>query len=354
MHIPEGYLSPQTCLVMGAAVVPFWRRALAAVEAGGQRTRLPWIAAGAAFAFAIQMLNVPVPDGTTAHATGAALVAVALGPWAALLALTVALAIQALVFGDGGLLALGANIFNMGVLESFTAWGIFRLLTRGEGGKRRRVWAAAAGAYAGINVAALATGVELGLQPLLHRAADGSPLYAPYPLHLAVPAMLYAHLLVAGPLEALVTGLVVRYLVRSGHPLLEASPAAGDVTVAQPAVSNDSPLLRRIGWGLGLVILLTPLGLLASGTAWGEWGTDELAARLGYVPAGLARWAGRWQGLLPDYTLPGLPASPGADVAAYWLSALVGVGTIVLLLYSAGWLALALRGRRALPWSRRG
>lgn len=182
MHIPEGYLSPQTCLVMAAAAVPFWRRALARVQEQAQHMRLPLIALGAAFAFAIQMLNVPVPDGTSAHATGAALIAIVLGPWAALLALTVTLAIQAFVFADGGLLALGANVFNIGVLESFTAYYLYRLLTRGKGGAGRRPWAAAVGAFAGINLAALATGVELGLQPLLFRAPDETPLYAPYPL----------------------------------------------------------------------------------------------------------------------------------------------------------------------------
>ncbi|MCG0238152.1 MAG: cobalt transporter CbiM [Firmicutes bacterium] len=366
MHIPEGYLSPSTCLAMGAACVPFLRRAMAVVQQESRQMLLPRIALAAAFSFAIQMINVPVPDGTTAHATGTALAAIVLGPWAALLALTVTLAIQALVFADGGILALGANVFNIGVLESLSAWALYRLLTRGPGGERRRVWAAAAAAFVSINLSALATGVELGLQPLLFRAPDGTPLYAPYPLSLAVPAMLYAHLLVAGPLNALVTGLAVRYLIRTGQPLYgEAHPAA----VSSPAAAADGaapapaaeagvahaaasaahagagaahagsgatqPPVRNLlpRWalmGLGLTVLATPLGLLPEGAAWGEWGPEELEALFGYVPEGLRRWAGFWQGLIADYEVPGLGDSLLRQAIGYWLSAAVGIGLIAL------------------------
>ena len=113
MHIPEGYLSPQTCGVMGAVMVPLWTVASKKVAQTLSKKNIPVMAMGAAFSFIIMMFNVPIPDGTTAHAVGATLLAVALGPWAASISISVALMIQALLFGDGGVLALGANCFNM-------------------------------------------------------------------------------------------------------------------------------------------------------------------------------------------------------------------------------------------------
>lgn len=118
--------------------------------------------------------------------------------------------------------------------------------------------------------------------------------------------MMYAHLLVAGPLEALVTGLAVRYLIRTGHALHgeETETAAASVHPGPASAGTVRPEpggLPRWAWrGVVTTILAAPLGLLASGTAWGEWGPEELSARLGYVPAGLARWAARWGGFLPD------------------------------------------------------
>ncbi|MDI3317550.1 MAG: cobalt transporter CbiM [Bacillota bacterium] len=325
MHIPDGYMSPSTYAVMGAAAAPFVAHAVSRVRRESGDRHVPAIALGSAFAFALMMLNVPVPDGTTAHAVGGALLAVVLGPWAAVLAVTVVLIVQAVFFGDGGLLALGANVFNMAVLEPLAGYAVYRLLSARRPG--RRPWAAALGAFVGINLAALATGVELGVQPLLFRSASGTPLYAPYPLQVAVPAMLLAHLLVAGPVEAVVTGLVVGFLVRSGAGLYEPHAATG-------------ARLPRWAWaGLGLLVLSTPLGLLAHGTAWGEWGAEELKAQLGYVPEGIRQAASAWHGLLPDYALPGFGHGWG-EVAGTWLVVLLGIVLVALAV------RLLLAGRR--------
>jgi cobalt/nickel transport system permease protein len=214
MHIPEGYLSPQTCGVMGLAMVPIWTVATKQVAKNLDKKNLPMMAMGAAFAFIIMMFNVPIPDGTSAHAVGATLLAIVLGPWAASIAISIALVIQALLFGDGGVLALGANCFNMAFLAPFTGYLIYKLLTRL---KVNKTIGAGIGAYIGINVAALATAIELGLQPLLFHTANGVPLYFPYGLNLAIPAMLLAHLTIAGVVEALVTGFVIYYLQRVGE-----------------------------------------------------------------------------------------------------------------------------------------
>jgi cobalt/nickel transport system permease protein len=212
MHIPEGYLSPQTCGVMGAVMLPIWAVASKKLAKSLEKKNIPMMAMGAAFSFIIMMFNVPIPDGTTAHAVGATLLAITLGPWAASIAVSIALIIQALLFGDGGVLALGANCFNMAFLAPFVGYGVYKLVL---GMKANKVIASGIGAYIGINIAALATAVELGLQPVLFHAASGSPLYFLYGLNLAIPAMAFAHLTIAGIVEAVVTGLVVFYCYES-------------------------------------------------------------------------------------------------------------------------------------------
>jgi cobalt/nickel transport system permease protein len=131
MHIPDGYLSPETCGVLGAAMVPAWSAAGRRVRKTVKHRYVPLLAIGAAYSFLVMMLNVPIPDGTTAHAVGAVLIAVILGPWAAVIAVSIALAIQALFFGDGGVLAFGANAFNMAfVMPMVGYYLVYRPLSR--------------------------------------------------------------------------------------------------------------------------------------------------------------------------------------------------------------------------------
>jgi cobalt/nickel transport system permease protein len=154
--------------------------------------------------------------------------------------------------------------------------------------------------------------LELGLQPLLFHAADGTPLYAPYALKLALPAVMVPHLLVAGPIEALVTGMVLAFLLRTKMPL--------------GVMPQPRPLKLRWLWaGLAVVALLTPIGLMASGTAWGEWGGEDLQAMLGFVPQGLERLGSIWRAPIPDYSFPGL-----GPVAGYIVSAIVGMATLAV------------------------
>ena len=129
MHIPDGYLSPQTCGAFGAAMVPVWAGAARRVRRVVRSRFVPLIAVGAAYCFLVMMFNVPIPDGTTAHAVGGVLVAVLLGPWAAVIAVSTALLIQALFFGDGGVLAFGANAFNMAFVMPFVGYGAYRLIS---------------------------------------------------------------------------------------------------------------------------------------------------------------------------------------------------------------------------------
>lgn len=221
MHIPDGYLGPATSGVFFAAMAPLWLAASRAVKRSLNARQVPLLAIGAAFSFVIMMFNIPTLGGSTGHAVGSVLVAILLGPWAAVIAITVALVIQALLFGDGGITALGANCFNMAVVMPFAGYWTYRLVGGGaEKGARRRVIAAGIAGYVGLNVAALLAGVEFGLQPRLCHTASGQALYCPYGLRIAVSAMAAQHLLLFGWVEAIVTALVVQYLQKHAPELL--------------------------------------------------------------------------------------------------------------------------------------
>lgn len=222
MHIPDGYLGPVTSGVFYAAMIPLWAIASKMVKKTLRATQVPFLAIGAAFSFVIMMFNVPIPGGTTGHAVGGVLAAILLGPWAASIAITVALVIQALLFGDGGITAIGANCFNMAFVLPFTGYYLYKLISYNAPiDSNRRVIAAGIAGYVGLNIAALLTGIEFGLQPLLHHTANGQALYCPYGLNVAVPAMSGEHLLIFGWVEAVVTALVIRYLQKQSPELIQ-------------------------------------------------------------------------------------------------------------------------------------
>jgi cobalt/nickel transport system permease protein len=221
MHIPDGYLGPSTCGFFYVVMLPIWSIASKNVKKTLKAKQVPMLAIGAAFSFVIMMLNVPIPGGTTGHAVGGVLVALLLGPWAACIAITVALVIQALLFGDGGITAIGANCFNMAFVLPFTGYYLYKIISwNSMVNSKRRIIAAGVAAYLALNIAALFTGIEFGLQPLLHQTASGQALYCPYGLNVAVPVMLGEHLLVFGWIEAIVTALVIKYLQKHSPELL--------------------------------------------------------------------------------------------------------------------------------------
>ena len=314
MHIPENYLSPSTCAVMGAAMLPVWLMAVQKVRQEIPKEKLPLLGIGAAFSFLSMMFNIPLPGGTTGHAVGATLLAVLLGPWSACLAVSIALFVQALFFGDGGILAFGANCFNMAFVMPFSGWFVYRTLKKLW--PRHHILAAGIGAYIGINLAALCAAIEFGIQPLLFTDAAGQALYCPYPLWISIPAMMVGHLTLFGLAEVVFTTAVLGYLQKTSPALI-----AGSV-----------PQTGRAVYGLlALLIAGTPLGLLAAGTAWGEWdpaelaGQDFLGSQLGYTPAGMESGFS-FAALFPDYAIAGLP-----DAFGYMLSAVIGTALLILL-----------------------
>ena len=221
MHIPDGYLGPATYGTLFGITAPFWGYASWKLNRTLKSRQAPYLALGAAFSFVIMMFNIPVLGGTTGHATGTTLIAVLLGPWATIIAVSVALVIQALLFGDGGITALGANCFNIAVAGGLAGWGIYRVIAAGSDVRsKRRLVAAAIAAYLSLNVSALLTAVELGIQPLLERSPEGQPLYSPYPLTITIPAMLLEHVFLFGVVEAVITALVLRYLQKHEPEML--------------------------------------------------------------------------------------------------------------------------------------
>jgi cobalt/nickel transport system permease protein len=340
MHIPDGYLSPVTSIILFVLVLPFWVRGVQKLREKMSARNIPIVALFAAFSFVIMMFNVPLPGGTTGHAVGGALAAIILGPEIATIAISIALIIQAFFFGDGGILAIGANCFNMAVVLPYVAYAIYQAMTKNEAvNSKRRVIASAVGAWAGLTLAAFVAAVEFGIQPLLWHAADGTPLYAPYPLSVSIPAMVIPHILVASVIEGLVTALVIAYLIRVNQGALEM------VNKAEVATETSSFAKWRGLWiGLAVLIVIAPIGLLAPGTAWGEWGAEELTSLgLTFIPKGLEQLSGFWSAPLPDYDVPAL----GNANLAYILSALVGILITVLIV----WLFSMLVTRKPKPAS---
>lgn len=306
MHIPDNYLSPASCAVLAVAAAPVIGLSIKKIKAQLKENKelAPMLGVAASLSFLLMMFNVPVPGGTTAHAVGGALLAILIGPYAASLALTVALLLQAFLFGDGGILALGANIFNIAVVMPFIGYGIYSWFRK----HNHESIGVILGSYIAINVAALLTGIELGLQPLIASQA-GQPLYNPYGLEVTIPAMLAAHLVVAGWVEAFFTFVIYRFVK-------QVAPSE----LYTPTTKNTTSFVKKIRWVLVGLIVLSPLGLLADGTAFGEWSAEELGDLLnGNVPAGIENGFS-FESLFSDYTIPGTEIAVG-----YLLSAVTAV-----------------------------
>ncbi|MDD7792837.1 cobalt transporter CbiM [Clostridium sp. 'White wine YQ'] len=310
MHIPDNYLSPSTCATFGAAMIPIWRRASIKIKKEVTRQKMPLLGVSAAFSFLTMMFNIPLPGGTTGHAVGGALAAILLGPYSAVIAVTISLVIQALFFGDGGVLALGVNCFNMAFIMPFTAYYIFNFIKKVVPGKKAEYIGALASGYISVNFAALFAAIEFGVQPLLFKDGSGLPLYSPYGLNVSIPAMIIPHLLVVGVLEAIITAGVYGY-VRKVSPEV----------IYKGSVSK----IRGIFIIALVIILATPLGLLASGTAWGEWDTSEISKTLGFTPKGME------QGVNFNAPMQGYGVSGIKENIGYILSAIAGVILIIIL-----------------------
>lgn len=315
MHIPDNYLSPTTCLVLAAAAAPVLAVSVKKVKEEVSKAKMPLLGIGAAFSFLTMMFNIPLPGGTTGHAVGGTLIAILLGPYSACISVAVAVIVQALLFGDGGILALGANVFNMAIVLPFVGYFIYKFIKDRVKTEKGELAGIIAGSYLGLNAAALLTAIEFGIQPLLFKSAAGQPLYCPYPLSVSVPAMLIPHLLVAGVVEILFTVFIYMFIKK----------------VSPGTIYEGQKTRSKAVYGLiAALVCLTPLGLLAAGTAWGEWGADEIntvmtgGSALGYTPSGMQNGFS-FSSLIPDYAISGLP-----DFVGYILSAVIGIAITII------------------------
>ena len=255
LHIPDGFLSPVVALVG-------WLLAVAAIGYALRQTRgqlgekqIPLMGVLAAFIFAAQAINFPVAGGTSGHLLGGTLAAIVLGPWAAVLIMTSVIGVQALVFQDGGLLALGFNIVNMGLLTAFTGHLVYQVVRKilGEG-RNSLLVAGAVGAWISVMVGALATAVEL--------AASGAS-----PLKIALPAMGGVHALI-GVGEAVITVGALAFIYAARRDLLN--------------IGESAPAQARARWaviGLGIALVVAAFSPLASGA---PDGLNRVAADLGF------------------------------------------------------------------------
>ena len=176
MHIPDGYLGPYTYIAFWIIMIPIWYYAGKKLSTELKSRQVPLLALSAAFSFVIMMFNVPIPGGSTGHAVGGAIIGIVLGPWAAVIAISVALVLQALMFGDGGITAIAANCFNMGVVMPFVGYYVYKFISGDtEITSSRRIIAAAIAGWVSLSLAAACAGFEFGIQPILHHDRQWSP-----------------------------------------------------------------------------------------------------------------------------------------------------------------------------------
>lgn len=301
MHIPDGFLSSLVSIVLWILSIGIIAYALRRVGQDLGERQIPLMGVLAAAIFAGQMLNFTVAGGTSGHLMGAALATILLGPWAAIIVMTTVVSIQALIFQDGGLLALGANIFNMGIVGVAVAYFVytsFQKLARGQ------KWGMFVGgflaAWASIVVAALAVALQLAL--------SGTS-----PANIAVPAMGSIHMLI-GIGEGLITLGALAFLYAARRDLLEASTTASKGSVA-----------IWVG-GLVLALLLAILSPLASAYPDGlEW----VAEQKGFLDAAQEPL----YEIIPDYVFPGIPNEALATIIAGIVGTLIVFGVALGVAY---------------------
>ena len=289
MHIPDGFIDAKTAVATAAIAVVGLGVALASVRRTVPPRRVPLIGLAAAFVFAAQMLNFPVAGGTSGHLIGAVLAAVLLGPSAAVLVLSAVLILQCFMFADGGVTALGANMFNMALVAPCVGYGVYVAVRRIAGdGLRSRLLATAFAAWCSTVAASIACAGQLAL--------SGTVAWG-----VSFPAMTGVHMLI-GVGEALITTLVVLAVARVRpelfleRPQVDFQPRYGELTAYGLLVS------------LGLAAFVAPFAC-----GWPD-GLEKVAASLGFEHK--AAQTPMLASPLPDYAVPGIKSAVFSTVIA--------------------------------------
>lgn len=302
LHIPDGFLNLVISLLFWLVTIAVVGLAIVKTNKSLGEKQIPLMGVMAAFIFAAQMLNFPVAGGTSGHFLGGALAAIVLGPWTGILVMTAVVAVQGLLFQDGGLLVMGANIFNMGILTAVIGFGLYRIVLNQNKGARFTV--AGAAAWLATMAAALLTSLQLWLSGTSR-------------LEIVVPAMLGVHALI-GVGEAIITVAALAFIEQTRPDLLSAEKTASS---------------GGRGWivaGVLISILVVLISPLASGD---PDGLERVAEDIGFLGSGMSAP----YEILPDYTIPLLGETGFSTI----LAGLVGAVVVMVLLILIG------RGLRA-------
>lgn len=295
LHIPDGFLSTPVSLVGWVLLIAAVVYALRQTRGQLGERQIPLMGVLAAFVFAAQAINFPVAGGTSGHLLGGALTAILLGPWAAVLVMTCVIAIQGLLFQDGGLLVMGWNIMNMGVITAFTGHLVYQLMRRVLGEGRNAILAAGAvGAWLSVMMGAIATAIQLAL--------SGTS-----PLEIALPAMAGVHALI-GIGEALITVGALAFLYATRRDLLNIGEAAPGRASANWVV-------------IGLIISLVVAAFSFAASPDPD-GLERVAEDTGFIGAALDPL----YEIFPDYTLPFIGDSLVSGILAVMLGTLIVFG----------------------------
>jgi cobalt/nickel transport system permease protein len=297
LHIPDGFLSftiSAICWVISAMILSI---AISCTNKSLGEKQVPLMGVMAAFIFAAQMINFPIAGGTSGHLLGGALAAIILGPWAAMVVMTAVIAVQSLLFQDGGLLVMGANILNMGLITSVIGYGLYRAVF----GRSRSVKLVVAGfaAWLSVMAGALATALQLWLSGTSN-------------LQTVTLTMLGVHALI-GIGEALITVAALAFILQTRPGLLGEGSAA--------ARSGR-------GWALAGVILSVVVILLSPFASANPDGLERVATDLGFINRGQSAV----YNILPDYTLPFLGQTPLSTIMA----GVIGMLVVLALALMAG------------------
>ncbi len=297
MHIPDNFLSIAVSLICWAITAVTLGIAISRTNKSLGEKQVPLMGVMAAFIFAAQMINFPVLGGTSGHLLGGVLAAITLGPWAGMLVMTAVIAVQGLLFQDGGLIVMGANILNMGILTCAVGYGLYRSVL----GSNRTVKLAVIGVAAWLSV--MAGALSTALQIWLSGNAE---------VQIIVPAMLFVHAFI-GLGEALITVAAIVFILRSRPDLLgEGSESAQGSK----------------GWILTGVLITLAVVLLSPFASASPDGLERVAEDLGFI--NIAQSAP--YEVIPDYTIPFLGATPISTIVA----GAIGVIVVLAIAFIAG------------------
>lgn len=290
LHIPDGFLSLGVALVFWALTILFVGLAIRNTRGELGERQIPLMGVMAAFIFAAQMINFPVAGGTSGHLLGGALAAIVLGPWAGILVMTTVIAVQALIFQDGGLVVMGANIFNMGILTALIGYGLYR----GAAGRGRGTHLTIAGIAAWLSVVAgaLATAFQLWL--------SGTSA-----LRIVFPTMLGVHMLI-GVGEALITVAALAFILQTRPDLL----------------AEDEEKRGGIGWVVVGALIALAVVIISPWASTNPDGLERVATDLGFIDSSLDPT----YEILPNYTIPLLGESGPSTI----LAGLIGAAIVAL------------------------